>query len=81
MKLAATLILAAGLAACTAAQDEQARRNAEQAKREAKEALHKAEVETRKLDKEVDAGMEKAREKTRKALGADSKDPDSRNPR
>jgi len=75
MKLAATVILAIALAACTPAQDEQARRDADQAKREAKEALHKAEVETKKLDKQVDAGMEKAREKTRKALGADSDKP------
>ena len=81
MKLAATMILGVALTACTQAQDEEARRHAEEAKREAKEALHKAEVETRKLDKEVDAGMEKAREKTRKALGADSKELDSRNPK
>jgi Ni/Co efflux regulator RcnB len=76
MKYAAAVILAFTLVACTPAQDEQAHRNADQAKREAKEALHKAEVETRKLDKEVDSGMEKAREKTRKALGAEpDKDP------
>lgn len=81
MKLAAPVILFIALSACTPAQDDQAHRNADKARSEAKEALHKAEVETRKLDKEVDAGMDKAREKTRKALGVDSKEADSHNPR
>ena len=72
MKLSALLVLAIGLTACSQGDEEhtreQARQTAEQLKRDSQKALRTAEVDARKADAEVTHGLEKAREKTRKAL-------------
>jgi hypothetical protein len=72
MKLSALLILIFALSACSRSDEEhtreQARQTAEQLKHDSEKAFHKAEVETKKASRELDADLEKAREKTRHAL-------------
>jgi hypothetical protein len=72
MKLPALLILAFALSACSQSQEDQtrtqARQTAEQLKRDSEKAFHKAEVETKKASRELNADLEKARDKTRHAL-------------
>ena len=68
MKHMAALVFIFALSACTPAEDRQAREAADKAKVDAKEALRKAEVEGKKLSKELDADMDKARSRARKAL-------------
>ena len=72
MKLPALLILAFALSACSQSQEDQtraqARQTAEQVKLDSEKAFHKAEVETKKASRELNADLEKARDKTRHAL-------------
>ena len=72
MKLPALLFLALGLAACSHSDEEhtreQARQTAEQLKHDSQKAFHEAEVETKKASRELNADLEKARDKTRHAL-------------
>jgi hypothetical protein len=72
MKLPALLILAFALSACSQSQEDQtraqARKTAEQLKHDSEKAFHEAEVETKKASRELDADLEKTREKARRAL-------------
>jgi hypothetical protein len=72
MKYAAAILFALTLAACTPAQDQNARAQAHQtaevARHDAREALHDAKTETQKASRELDNDLRKAREKTRQAL-------------
>jgi vacuolar-type H+-ATPase subunit H len=78
MKLSALILCAFLLGACTQAEDErareQARRTAEEAKRDSREVLHDAEVGAKKASKEIDEGLNKTRDKVRKALAEDRTD-------
>lgn len=72
MKLPALLIIAFALSACSQSQEDQtraqARQTAEQVKRDSEKAFHKAEIETKKASRDLNADLEKARDKTRHAL-------------
>jgi len=72
MKLPALLILAFALSACSQSQEDQsraqARQTAEKVKQDSVKAFHKAEVETKKAGHELDADLEKTREKARRAI-------------
>ncbi|HEX4133820.1 MAG TPA: hypothetical protein VHY84_04290 [Bryobacteraceae bacterium] len=65
-------LLAFGLAACSRSDEDhtraQAKQTEEQLKHDSQKALHTAETEARKANAELTHGMEKAREKTRRAL-------------
>jgi hypothetical protein len=51
---------------------EQARQSADQLKHDSREALQKAEIETRKASRELNNGLETARDKTRRAFDIDT---------
>jgi hypothetical protein len=72
MKPLALLLLAFALTACSQSDEEhtraQARETAEQLKRDSEKAFQKAEVETKKAGRELDADLEKARAKARQEI-------------
>jgi len=72
MKPVATAFLILFLTACSQSEKdrarEQARQSGEQLKHDSRQALHGAERDVAKASKELDQGLEKAREKTRDAL-------------
>ena len=68
MRIAALLVLAVGLGACTPADKEQARQTAEKARHDAEVAAHKAKIEAEKASREIDKGLHDARTKVRGAL-------------
>jgi predicted lipoprotein len=81
MKLSALLVLAFALVGCSQSEEDharaQARQTAEQLKRDSQKALHTAEVDARKADAELTHGLERTREKARRALNQ-PEDKDSR---
>jgi hypothetical protein len=72
MKLPALVFIAFALTACSQSDEDhtraEARRTAEQLKHDSEKAFHKAEIETKKASRELDADLEKGREKARRAL-------------
>jgi len=68
MRIAALLVLAVALGACTPADKEQAHQTTEKAKHDAEEAAHKAKIEAEKASREIDKGLHDARNKVRGAL-------------
>ncbi len=75
MRTIALSVIAIALAGCSKSDEEhareQARQSAEQLKHDSQEALRKAEVETRKASRALNDGLNKAQEKTRRALNQD----------
>jgi uncharacterized OsmC-like protein len=80
MKLPALLLLAFALAACSQSDEDhtraQARQTAEKLKLDSEKAFHEAEVETKKAGRELDADLEKTREKARRAINERSQPDD-----
>jgi hypothetical protein len=72
MKLPALILFAIALSACSQSQEDQvrtqARQTAEQLKHDSEKALHTTEADARKADAELTRGLDKAREKARRAL-------------
>jgi hypothetical protein len=72
MRISALLLVVFALAACSRGDEEhareQARQAAEQLKHDSQTAFRKAEVETKKASRELNDDLEKARQKTRRAL-------------
>ena len=72
MKLPVLFVLAFALVGCSQSEEDhtraQARQTAEQMKRDSEKALHTAETDARKASRELNQDLEKARDKTRRAL-------------
>jgi len=87
MKPATLIFCAFILGACSPSDNERVReeahQTAEQAKHDSQVALHEAEVGAQKASKEINQGLEKTREKVRKALDtpADGSTGDDKNRR
>lgn len=89
MRIAAVLLCAIGISACTQADQDkahaeaertrvEARKTAQDAKVEAKEALHDASAEAKKAGREINDELVKAREKTREAIHEHTRDDNAR---
>jgi len=80
MKLPVLLVLAFASVGCSQSEEDhtraQARQTAEQLKHDSQKALRTAEVDARKADAELTHSLDKARDKTRRALDQ----PDDRRP-
>ena len=80
MKPLALLLLAFALTACSQSDEEhtraQARQTAEKLKHDSQKAFHEAEVETKKAGRELNADLEKTREKARRAINERSQPDD-----
>jgi hypothetical protein len=85
MKLSALLLFAFALSACSQSEQDharaEARQTAEQLKHDSQEALHTVEVDARKADAKLTHGMEKTREKARRALNQPDEPPDDKDRR
>jgi hypothetical protein len=72
MKIAAPLLFALILGACTQSENdkarEQARQTADQLKHDSREALHQAESGAAQAGREINRGLDKTRDKVREAL-------------
>ena len=92
MRYAVVVLLAAGLGACSQAEQdrareqarqtrEDARRSAEQLRQDGREALHDAKTDAQKASRELNKDLNNARDKIRQAIDAPPRPPRDTNDR